>query len=303
MIQCFNPVQIPRKSKSGVFDYSDIISVPCGKCEACRLRNVENWKHRAMYEIKYSANSYFVTLTYDDDHVTYDKDSGEPTLVREDYRLFLKRLRHFLYSVDGKYRTEEEVKMRYLLCGEYGTKNDRPHFHAILFDLPWNGHREIHHRYVCDTLEKAWSKGYVYVTQVQPGAIDYVCSYVLGKYDWKRVVEPPFMVASNHIGMAYVARMKEWHKEHPEERTGMQMGNGKTVTMPRYIQDKIFSPEENDLVNFKKKMALEEIRQKQLEQFKDQSYSLFKYHEYHQDRAKVHFQKKKDKRFHVKSNI
>lgn len=63
----------------------------------------------------------FITLTYDDSHLK------SPKLVYEDFQLFMKRLRRRLDQPIGCFVT-----------GEYGEKNRRPHWHALIFGY-WPG--------------------------------------------------------------------------------------------------------------------------------------------------------------------
>lgn len=45
------------------------ILVPCGNCIGCRLDYSKQWANRLMMELQYHDSAYFVTLTYDDDHI------------------------------------------------------------------------------------------------------------------------------------------------------------------------------------------------------------------------------------------
>lgn len=45
------------------------ILLPCGHCIGCRLERSRQWANRCMLELQYHDSAYFVTLTYDDDHV------------------------------------------------------------------------------------------------------------------------------------------------------------------------------------------------------------------------------------------
>lgn len=82
-------------------------------------------------------NNYFITLTYDDDHVPYKyvgDENGEAIkineLIRRDLTLFLKKLR-----IDYQ-RKNNHIGIRYYASGEYGDRTYRPHFHILLFNCP-----------------------------------------------------------------------------------------------------------------------------------------------------------------------
>lgn len=49
---------------------ADFIEIPCGRCIGCRLEYSRQWANRCLLELGYHENSWFVTLTYDDLHVS-----------------------------------------------------------------------------------------------------------------------------------------------------------------------------------------------------------------------------------------
>lgn len=118
--------------------------VPCGKCELCREKQVQQWCTRAMLESEgYNDYPMFVTLTYDEAHLPEDG------LSEESVTLFVKRLRKFL----GKER------IKYMVCGEYGSKHGRPHYHFMFFGIsrrPEETYQQYFYR-VTDVCCKAWS--------------------------------------------------------------------------------------------------------------------------------------------------
>jgi hypothetical protein len=65
-------------------------------------------------EARYYQTVYFITLTYNDEHLP------EEGLRPEDVTKYLKRLRH-------------HIDFRYYICGEYGERNGRSHYHGIIF--------------------------------------------------------------------------------------------------------------------------------------------------------------------------
>ena len=105
------------------------LPVPCGKCPECLKRRSSQWAFRLMEHDKVCRSSYFLTLTYDTSSVPIT-DGLYMTLCKRDTQLFWKRLRKKLHSYGC------DQKISYYLVGEYGTKSERPHYHAIVFDLP-----------------------------------------------------------------------------------------------------------------------------------------------------------------------
>lgn len=113
------------KTPSGKIVFSPVqgavpAQVPCGQCIGCRLAHSRDWATRCMHEAHMHESSSFITLTYSPEHLP---ENG--SLVRKHFTDFLKRLRKALGS----------VKIRYFGCGEYGSKLERPHYHAIIVGL------------------------------------------------------------------------------------------------------------------------------------------------------------------------
>lgn len=79
-------------------------------------------------EFEHSDFAYFLTLTYSDDMLTYERN--RPILNKSDVDQFVKRMKNY-------------VDFRYFLTAEYGPKTLRPHYHMIIFfkrdsvDLPY----------------------------------------------------------------------------------------------------------------------------------------------------------------------
>lgn len=113
----------------------DVVPVPCGHCLGCRLDRSKYWAERMLLEYAThrdgipDKSALFVTLTYDDDHVPFVRCHDgvmRHNLDPRDPQLFIKRLRKF-------YDTRFDRKLRFYLCGEYGSTTFRPHYHMILF--------------------------------------------------------------------------------------------------------------------------------------------------------------------------
>lgn len=162
----------------------EYIYVPCGKCVGCRSDNAKQWSIRAIKEFHMHKENCFITLTYDDNSSVVEDDPLCLCSLRyKHFQNFMKRLR----KATGQ-------KIRYLVCGEYGTKNGRSHFHAILFGFNFSD-RKLHHideknirHYTSDILTQCWSKdgipiGFTDLSDVSEGACNYVSGYVLKKLD------------------------------------------------------------------------------------------------------------------------
>jgi len=104
-----------------------VLNLPCSLCVECKAVRVKEWAFRINQEKKKCENVYFATLTYAEENLTWGEE--EPTLIKRDAQLFLKRLRKLENG-------SKKGKIKYYLAGEYGTTFKRPHYHAIIFGCP-----------------------------------------------------------------------------------------------------------------------------------------------------------------------
>lgn len=117
-----NLVQVP----SAIRPKAEKIEVPCGKCVECRAARYNAVLQRSLVE-SMTAYMFFVTLTYDNDHIPSLKfpDGTQIYFANyEDIILMFKRLR------DANVLDRD---FRYLCVNEYGDKTNRPHFHVIIY--------------------------------------------------------------------------------------------------------------------------------------------------------------------------
>lgn len=198
---------IPAESKYCNDVVRDFIEVPCGRCIGCRLDYSRAWADRCMLEMQYHSSSYFVTLTYDDDHLPsgdelLNPDTGEilclPTLRKRDLQLFFKRLRKAI----------EPDKIRFMACGEYGTNTVRPHYHAIVFGLKLD---DLKLYKCCDGynlfnsafLDGIWQKGFVVVGEANWQTSAYVSRYITKKQKGKdSLVYDEFGIEKEFLAMS-----------------------------------------------------------------------------------------------------
>lgn len=147
------------------------IDIPCGQCLGCRLQRSRDWAIRCMHEAQLHEDNVFVTLTYSDAHLPPNK-----SLVYRDFQLFMKRVRsHFKRPI------------RFYMCGEYGDRDQRPHYHACLFNLTfpdlkyWSKNQNGDTLYTSELLDKLWGKGICNVGQVTLQSAGYCARYILQK--------------------------------------------------------------------------------------------------------------------------
>lgn len=172
------------------------IDLPCSKCIGCRLDYSREWANRCMIEsMKYKHNE-FITLTYDPEHLptkeVVDEDGivkEKGTLVPVDLTKFMKDLRRYY-----QYHFNHEG-IRFYACGEYGSKNERPHYHLIVFNLPvpdkkfgfTNKKGSIN--YHSDIIQKIWNKGLTSLCPVTWETCAYTARYMMKKQKGKDNVE------------------------------------------------------------------------------------------------------------------
>lgn len=253
------------------------IEIPCGQCIECRLARSRKWADRCMLEHKYHDSSYFLTLTYDNDHIPknpiYDEYTGEvyaenATLVKKDLQDFMKRLRR-AYEYSGY-----ENKLRFFACGEYGSTTLRPHFHIIVFGLQLNDLRLYKRNFNGDNLynsafiEKVWKKGFSVVGEVTWQSCAYVARYIMKKHlgkdsDFYDVynIEPEFTLMSRKPGIA-----RQYYDEHKDELfyqdfVSIPSNDGSRRIYPPPYFEKLFEDDfpENDVLERKEKRKTAKI--------------------------------------------
>lgn len=190
-----------------------IVPVPCGRCEGCRLDYGKRWADRMLVEFNTpreygSRKAVFVTFTYDQQHlpmVSCVDGVPRPTLSKRDWQLFCKRFR-------------KEHPMRYLVAGEYGDSTFRPHYHAIMFgvDLVDFPDLQIYSHdpdldttlYTSAWLDGLWQNGSCKIAVANYYTMSYTGRYVLKKQyrsdtllDVYKGRQPPFILTSRRPGI------------------------------------------------------------------------------------------------------
>lgn len=107
-----------------LYSHREFIYVPCGQCAECRSSYIQSLYQRALVE-SFSSYVYFITLTYDNNHI--------PCIVLPSGRkVFYSDYTH-ISSMFDRFRKNFDREYRYLCVNEYGDTNNRPHFHILLF--------------------------------------------------------------------------------------------------------------------------------------------------------------------------
>jgi hypothetical protein len=199
-------------------DDTEVI-IPCGQCIGCRFEKSRQWALRCVHEASLHEENCFITLTYSPKHLPVDH-----SLDKTHFQKFMKRLRkHFTGTT-----------IRFYHCGEYGEKNNRPHYHACLFGLDFPD-KELHTTtkngdklYRSKTLTKIWGKGeenQQLIGELNFKTAAYTARYIMKKINgeqadehYRRIdedtgeqfqIKPEYTTMSRRPGIAY-----DWYKNY-----------------------------------------------------------------------------------------
>lgn len=265
---CYRPIEAYRsregRNKNGrwpiVFNvtagWKDFpITVPCGQCIGCRLDRSRQWAIRCVHEAQLHEDNSFITLTYDDDHLPEGN-----TLVKKDYVDFMKRLRK---------RYEDDHKIRFFHCGEYGENFQRPHHHACLFGHDFEDKRLLRVKggvrlYTSEILRELWPFGYNTIGEVTFDSAAYVARYITkkvtgeGAEEYYGDREPEYITMSRRPGIG-----NDWFSKYKNDilesdRVFVKPG---VLARPARFYDKIYERMDKDafevLKSRRKKLASE----------------------------------------------
>lgn len=224
---CLYPVYLKTQS----------VPVPCGKCVECRIKKSTEWSYRICLEASLYDKNCMLTLTYNEDNLP----DGQTLSIR-DYQLFIKRLRKHLGT----------KRIRYFLCGEYGDKKGRPHFHVIVFNYyPDDAYYFFTDKkgvklYRSPTIEKLWTKGFSTVGEVTLDTAKYCALYLQKAPKDGRL--KPFQRMSLKPGIGANAVLPEWLLS---DKIYLQ---GRYIKIPRYYLELLSREGYVDLDKFKREM-------------------------------------------------
>lgn len=225
--------------------YHDFIRIPCGKCIGCRMDYSRSWADRLTYHsFGKEDSSWFITLTYDDDHIV-DLDHSENydlyALRYDDMTDFIKKLRNKFRGFD----------IDYFYSGEYGDDSFRPHFHMIIYNLPledlqfWKCNDNGDPIYISDTISEAWKKGFCTISPFNWRSAAYTARYVEKKLDGRKLCEytavgltPEKARCSRRPGIAHDFYLKNYEKIW--QNNGMNVSRDVNASghlgIPRYFR-------------------------------------------------------------------
>lgn len=231
---------------NSVEGYSDRpFSIGCGQCPACRGRRAQDWVIRICHEAQMHECNAFVTLTYDQEHLP--SDGG---LHVEHFQVFIKALRKWW-----------KRPLRYFHCGEYGEREGRPHYHAILFGIDFAWDRVLLERpgdaaplFRSPTLSRFWTRGHSSLGAVTPESAAYVARYAVKASSTPvvdgatgEVLRPEYATMSRRPGLGDSWFEKFGRDVFPSDEVVL---DGQKYRPPRYYDEKL---SEDDLARIKTK--------------------------------------------------
>lgn len=247
-MQCINPI------KAGFTESGDLTFSPrkmskelepfefeCRKCLPCRLNIAREKAIRAMHETQIHKENIFVTLTYAPEHLKSEK------LCYIDFQLFMKSLRELHTRDISDPELKKQMSISYMVTGEYGDLNKRPHWHAIIFNYRPSDEKptrktELGHQvYESETLNRLWKKGLVEYGDVTLESANYVARYAAKKLahgqDQEHDYHPIHKTSSKHaIGKRWIE--KYWKRTFAEGNVLIRSkGDIIPAKIPRYYTD------------------------------------------------------------------
>jgi len=256
----------PRKADR--FNPDNKLSIPCGQCVGCRLEKSRRWAIRCMHEASLHKKNSFITLTYSPQNLP-----PNGSLVLSHFQDFMKRLRK-------KYGSG----IRFFHCGEYGEKNSRPHYHALLFGFDFPDkffHRKTklgHTIWRSHSLEKLWTFGHSEIGAVTFESAAYCARYITKKitnkkahtdkngqywpaaaehYDGKK---PEYTTMSRRPGLAHGWFEKHSSDVYPSDEVVIVRKDKFTVCKPPPYYDRLYeaqSPDDFAAIKLQRKAAAE----------------------------------------------
>ncbi len=244
----------------GMPDQPARIPVPCGRCPDCVRRRVNEWSFRLQQEERNFALCYFVTLTYETPPLS---PNGYMTLCKKHLQDYWQRIRMSFAvreNVNGRWRWNYDnvPKFKYYVCGEYGSRFNRPHYHAIVFGLDertlvdnWQGVKTYD---MASGEANSVDLGIVHIGTVTGASIGYTLKYMA---KGKRVPEhgrddrvPEFAMMSKRLGKSYLDKdVTSYHRKG--NVMFLRNPDGFTISMPRYYKEKLWTKQE------RRKLALD----------------------------------------------
>lgn len=219
---CYKPLKAYR-NELGEIKFTDDgkshpMEVPCGQCIGCKLDYSRQWATRIVHEASLHNDNCFITLTYNPENLP--PDCG---LIKRDFKNFMKKLRKKYvpknpYNKKLQKKEYEEFRekngIRYFHCGEYGERDNRPHYHAIIFNFNFDDWTYLFDSpsgeeiYTSPTLEKIWGQGFVTI-----GKVTFESAAYCARYCVKKINGPMEEIIDDKTGLKHYERFNNFTGE------------------------------------------------------------------------------------------
>lgn len=267
MAKCISPIYLKKEA----------INVPCGRCQPCKLRRISAWSFRLNKEAERSDSAFFLTLTYDNDHIPISKNGfmtlhKDQRITKKGKKVYWNHLQTF-FKLLRYHNGKTDKPIKYYAVGEYGGETHRPHYHIIIFNCKLStliGQKlATQHKYGTILLNgetpyncKSWQCGHITVGEFTEGSVGYTLKYIckdpqVGKFSRDDRV-PEYSLMSKKLGENYLTdNMKRYHLNDLENRLYCTTNEGIKLSMPRYFKDKIYSKYQRNKIaqHYEKKEA------------------------------------------------
>lgn len=271
---CLQSVTIKRR----IANHYYLNNVPCGKCLECIKDKQNEYVIRTIEEQRKRGSMVFFTLTYAPealptiDDYEIDEETSEILSEHEVQTLRRKDVRDWKLAFE-RYckRKHHHLDYGFLICGEYGTRTARPHYHGIILGMDREDVNEMMWR---------WKEKYGFVVfKFIPSVMAdvekvarYCSKYICKDENWNNLpnekCEKPRKMTSKFYGMPNDERWKKmvdyytcqdivqydinnFDKQMNNDeanrlgfeiikRRKYRLGNGKEFKLPNYYKRKIF---------------------------------------------------------------
>ncbi len=146
--------------------------------------------HESYMHLDNHGNSW-VTLTYRDPSECTAEQFKKGHYIPADYSLEPQHVSKFIRSLR---KANQDHKIRYFYCGEYGDENQRPHYHVCIFNHSFNDQelfkdREGVYTFTSASLDKHWPYGFSTVAELNFETASYTAGYCFKKITGERAKE------------------------------------------------------------------------------------------------------------------
>lgn len=236
----------------------------CGQCVGCRMNRASMWTHRIMHHARFFSANSFATLTYNDANLP--ADGG---LDHRHFQLWMKRFRKLI----------SPLHVDFYMAGEYGSLNNRPHYHVIIFG--WSDpDRHVYKTtragsilYRSPVLEATWQLGYSSIGDLTEASAGYTARYIITKLTGDMAaaysytdpatgeiikLRPPYNCMSRRTGIG-----KHWIDKYMDDVYNYDklISNGRVLRPPKYYDKQ---REKLDFIEGTNEMAVIKLRRQRL---------------------------------------